>query len=512
MARWRWTIVSAILVACAVASRTGPDPASAQTRGGALRFMLILDAETGIDPHKRLTASSEVMLDQMYETLVDFDPAAGDFKPALAESWQISQDARAYTFRLRRGVRFHNGREMVSSDVKYSFDRILDPATASPRRLAFSPVERIESPDPRTATFYLRTPFAPFLANLANIGSAIVPKESVDQYGDLSKTAVGTGPFVFKEWVRDSYMRLERNSNYWRAGEPHLDGLEFRFNADPSARTAAFRSGLVNFLYKVDKPFVRTLRMMSDRVQVVGGASPSYGYLLMNVNRPPFNDVRVRQAINWAMDRDVIRQNTILGFGVSLRSGPLPPDHWAALKEPVYPRQDSNRARELLNQAGFSGGRYNITVVSIGPNVRAAETLQQQLRPLGFDIEVRVLEPAPMLRAAFSADFDMLMLRHNFGIDPDDHLSQTFLTGGGANWVKFSDAEVDGMIARARVAPARSERGRVYRDTMRRLALQGPMAFVYLEADYHAFPTNVRGFRFDPTSSFRGLREVWQER
>ncbi|MGQ0569797.1 MAG: ABC transporter substrate-binding protein [Armatimonadota bacterium] len=509
MRRRLWIARALVLAVLAMLSASGS--VVGQSRGGAVRFLLIVDAETGIDPHKRLTASSEVMLEQMYETLVDFDASSGDFKPALAESWQVSQDGKVYTFRIRRAIRFHNGRELTAADVKYSFDRILDPATASPRRLAFSPIERIDAPDPRTVIFTLKTLSAPFLANLVHIGSAIVPREAVEQHGDLAKSAAGTGPFLLKEWVRDGSMRLERNPNYWRAGQPYLDGLEFRFNADPNARTAAFRSGQVNFLYKVDKPFVRTLRL-SDQNQVVGGPSPSYGYLLMNVNRPPFSDVRVRQAINWAMDRDVIRQNTILGFGLSLRSGPLPPEHWAGLKEPIFARQDVNRARELLQQAGFTGGRFNITVVSIGPNVRAAETLQQQLRPLGFDIEVRVLEPAPMLRAAFSADFDMLMLRHNFGIDPDDHLSQAFLTGGGANWVKFSDPELDALISRARVAGSRADRTRIYRDVMRRLALQGPMAFVYLEADYHAFPNALRGFRFDPTSSFRWMREVWWDR
>jgi peptide/nickel transport system substrate-binding protein len=172
----RWWIVGLAGLVLVMA----PAGVFGQSRGGALRSMLIVEAETGIDPHKRLTASSEVMLEQLYETLVDFDSSTGDFKPSLAESWQVAQDGKAYTFRIRRGVRFHNGRELTAADVKYSFERILDPATASPRRLAFSPIERIEAPDARTVTFALKTPFAPFLANLASIGSAIVPREAVE--------------------------------------------------------------------------------------------------------------------------------------------------------------------------------------------------------------------------------------------------------------------------------------------------------------------------------------------
>lgn len=503
-ARWLVAVALAIVVASATGTATG------QTRGGTLRFMLIVDSETGMDPHKRLTASTEVMLQTMFETLVEFDAATGQFLPGLAESWQVSQDGRTYTFRVRRGVRFHNGRELTAADVKYSIERIQSPATASQRRLAFSPVERIDAPDAATAVFTLRAPFAPFLANLAHIGSAIVPQEVVEQAGgDLSRTPVGTGPFVFKEWVRDNFFRVERNPAYWRRPLPHLDQIEFRFNADPNARTAAFRSRQVNFLYKVDKPFVRTLQL-SDQNQVVGGESTTYAYLYFNINRPPFNDARVRQAVNWAMDRDAIRANALLRFGVSLPSGLLPPGHWAALREPIYGKQDLERARQLVAEAGFRGGRYNITVVTITPpNIRAAETLQQQLRPLGFDIEVRVLEPAPMLRAAFSADFDMLILHGNFGIDPDDHLAQTFVTGGGANWVKYSDTEIDRMVEQARTAGVRDERARLYREIMRRLTTQGPRAYMYLEADFHAFPNNLRGFKFDPAANFRSLRDVW---
>ncbi len=502
--RWFALVVLTVLVITGIAG--------AQTRGGTLRFMLILDAAGGIDPHKTTEATAQVMLEQMYDTLVEADPETGAIIPSLAESWQISADGRTYTFRIRRGVRFHNGREMTAADVKYSIERIMDPRTGSPRRLSFNLVERVDASDAQTVVFRLKTAFAPFLATLVPITSAIVPREAVEQSGDLARTAVGTGPFVLKEWVRDSLMRLERNANFWRRGLPNLDTLEFRFNADPNARTAAFRTGQVNFLYKVDKPFVRTLRL-SEGIQVVGGQSTTLAYLYLNVNRKPFDDVRVRQAISWAMDRDAIRQNAILGLGQSLRAGPLPPDHWAALREPVYPRQEVDRARDLLRQAGFTGGRFNILAVSITPsNVRAAETLQQQLRPLGFDIEVRVLEPGEMLRSAFAADFDMLILHDAFAVDPDDYLTSTFATGGGRNWVKYSDPELDAMLERARTITDRGDRARIYRDVMRRLAVQGPKAFLYLEADFHAFPRTLRGFRFDPTNSFRSLREVWFER
>jgi peptide/nickel transport system substrate-binding protein len=501
----RLLVISITALICLGIAVTAP----AQSRGGMVRIMLTVDAEGGIDPHKRITSNAEVMDDQMYDTLIEYETASDQFKPSLAESWQVSQDGRTYTFRLRRGVRFHNGRELVSTDVKYSFERIIDPRTASPRRLTFSPIERIEVPDPRTVVFVLKGAYAPFMANLAHITSAIVPREAVEQHGDLTRTAVGTGAFRLKEWEKDNFMRLERNPNYWRAGLPYLDGLEFRFNADRNAQVAALRSGQITFLRNIDPAFVRTVRM-SDRFQVVGGQSNTYAYLYMNTGRRPFNDARVRQAINWAMDLDAIRRNAVLGFGVSLKSGILPSDHWGGIKEPVYPKQDLDRARALLSEAGVRGGTFNITVVTITPaNVRAAETIQQQLQPLGINIEVRVLEPAPMLRAAFSGDFDMLILHGNFGIDPDDHFSQVFLTGAGSNWIKYSDPELDAMIERARLGTSRADRARSYRDIVRRLAMQGPRAGLYIVPEFHAFPSTLRGFKFEPSPSFRSLREAW---
>lgn len=505
MAMRRWWIAGIACVLClGMAAAT-----TAQSRGGLVRIMMTVDAEGGVDPHKRITSNAEVMADQMYDTLIEYDSGSSEFKPALAESWQVSQDGRTYTFRLRSGVRFHNGRELASTDVKYSFERIVDPKTMSPRRLTFSPVERIDTPDPRTVVFTLKGAYAPFLANLAHITSAIVPREAVEQHGDLTGNAVGTGAFRLKEWQKDNFMRLERNTAYWRRPLPYLDGVEFRFNADRNAQVAALRSGQITFLRNIDPAFVRTMRL-NDQFQVVGGQSNTYAYLYMNINRRPFNDVRVRQAIQWGMDLDAIRRNAVLNFGVSLKSGILPPDYWAGIKEPIYAKQDVDRARQLLSEAGFRGGSFNITVVTITPaNIRAAETIQQQLRPLGFDIEVRVLEPAPMLRAAFAADFDMLILHGNFSIDPDDHFSQVFLTGAGSNWVKYSDSELDAMIERARLGTNRAERARMYRDIVRRLALQGPRASLYIVPEFHAFPSALRGFKFEPSPSYRSMREVW---
>jgi peptide/nickel transport system substrate-binding protein len=504
MAARLWLAGVAILIGPLAAG-----PVAGQARGGMVRMMLTVDAEGGIDPHKRITSNAEVMDDQMYDTLIEYETASDQFKPSLAESWQVSADGRTYTFRLRPGVRFHNGRELTSADVKYSIERILDPRTASPRRLTFSPVERIETPDPRTVVFTLKGAYAPFIANLAHITSAVVPREAVEQHGDLTGNAVGTGAFRFKEWQKDNFMRLERNPAYWRPGLPYLDNVEFRFNADRNAQVAALRSGQITFLRNIDPAFVRTMRM-SDQFQVVGGQSNTYAYLYMNVNRRPFNDVRVRQAIQWGMDLDVIRRNAILNFSISLKSGILPPEHWAGIKDPIYPKQDLDRARQLLSEAGFRGGTFNITVVTITPaNIRAAETIQQQLQPLGFNIEVRVLEPAPMLRAAFSADFDMLILHGGFGIDPDDHFSQVFLTGAGSNWIKYSDPELDAMIERARLGTSRAERARLYRDVVRRLATQGPRASLYIVPEFHAFPSTLRGFKFEPAPSYRSMREVW---
>ena len=198
----------------------------------------------GFDPHKVPAHSSIAIYSHIYEGLVTTDEE-GYIIPVLAESWVIEDDT-TYTFTLRQGVKFHNGREMTSDDVKYSFERIMDPETASIAASYFINIAEILTPDKYTVTFKLSDIQADFLLNLSNVNAAIVPQEVVEEHGDLNQVLVGTGPFVFSEWVPDNYTSLLAFEDYWEPGVPMVDELRFIIMKDEAARIAAIRTGAVH--------------------------------------------------------------------------------------------------------------------------------------------------------------------------------------------------------------------------------------------------------------------------
>jgi peptide/nickel transport system substrate-binding protein len=225
--------------------------ALAQTSGGVLRVGMQTDP-VGLDPHITNATSTRNMLENVYDTLVMFDSSL-QIVPGLAESWTASDDGLTWTFTLREGVTFHDGTPLSSSDVKFSIERISDPAIASPRADDFAVVASIETPDDRTVVMNLTEPFSPLLAKLAASLNVIVSEAAVEQYGDLQENVIGTGPFRFVEYLPQTRMVLERNEDFWgtdAAGNalPYLDGIEFIFYPDPTARSTAIQTGNADFI------------------------------------------------------------------------------------------------------------------------------------------------------------------------------------------------------------------------------------------------------------------------
>jgi peptide/nickel transport system substrate-binding protein len=261
-----------------------------------------------------------MVLSILYEGLLTRSEQ-GELQPNLAESWK-SVSPTLYEFKIRRGVTFHNGREMNASDVKYSFDRELDPKTGSPFRAIWSAVDKIETPDKWTVRFQLKQPNAPFLNYLAGpYGHQIVAKEVVEKNGDLNQVAAGTGPFRLAEYVPDSHLKLEKHKGYWRKGRPYLDGINIRIIKDESARLSAIRAGAVDVTYvtAVNAPALK----QDKNVVLLEGNNVFYGMTLAqfipNDSKAPFNDKRVRQAMSLAIDRKEILDSVVFGSGVTPR-------------------------------------------------------------------------------------------------------------------------------------------------------------------------------------------------
>ncbi|HWU39037.1 MAG TPA: ABC transporter substrate-binding protein [Candidatus Acidoferrum sp.] len=223
-------------------------PASAQVRGGTIRIALDADCTT-MDPHRSTAAVDRQVYSNLYGKLVDID-AKFNIVPQLAQSWEIKNNGLIYIFKLRRGVKFHDGSDFNAEIVKWNFDRMRDPALASPRRSEIAPVKDVKVLDPYTVEITLTTPYAPFLSVLSDRAGMMVSKAAVEKYkDDYARNPMGTGPFRLVEWVKDDHITLKRFDGYWEKGLPYLDEIIYRPIPDTTVRFTAMRTGQVDLMH-----------------------------------------------------------------------------------------------------------------------------------------------------------------------------------------------------------------------------------------------------------------------
>jgi peptide/nickel transport system substrate-binding protein len=365
-----------------VAAQATPNP-DAKT-GGVLRVGLSADPAE-LDPHLTSLTAAWHVIEHVYEGLVSYDATLAPV-PSLAESWEVSEDGLTYTFALRQGVLFHNGREFTSDDVTYSFGRMMDPATASPSASDFTNVTDVGAPDAYTSVITLSAPDASFLAKLMGSSIAIVPREVVEENGDLMNTMVGTGPFKFVEYIPNTSVTLERNADYWDAPLPYLDGLELLVAIEPTSRRTALVSGTVDLIEYApvqDLPILEA----DESLQVYGDQNTNIRYMGINVEREPFNDPRVRQAIAMVIDRGPIIDSAVFGGGTPTATI-FPPSFWAGMEYEI-PAPDIEGAKALLAETAVPDG-FKTTLHSWAQYPflsNAALVIQEQLKAIGIEAD-----------------------------------------------------------------------------------------------------------------------------
>ncbi len=427
--------------------------------------VLIIGADAnpaGFDPHKNTAFSSVRIMNRLYEPLMDFD-ASGKLVGKLAESW-TNPDDTTYVFTLRKGVYFHNGREMVAQDVKNTFERILDPNAGCIARSNFTLVTAINVLDKYRVEFKLKEPLAPFLTNFTAIYTSIIPKEFLDaNNGSLSAAVCGTGPFKMSEFVPDNHVTLVKHDKYWMPGIPKLDGLKFAIIPDEAARLAAIRTGSVH--YTTLGPQNAALVRNNKNIEVKSYQTRDYYYLGFNFEKKPFDDVRVRRAFSLAADRDDIIKRALKGE--AMLSGAVSPTlpQWAidVSKNPWFKR-DLAKAKALLAEAGFPNGLdVEMTVPSSYPDVVAvAQVLQQQLVEAGIRTTIKQLEIGQYVDAWRKKGHTIMAGKNGAGIDPDRSLYFFFHTSGSANVWGYSNKEFDKLVEKAKVTLDAAKRSELY--------------------------------------------------
>jgi peptide/nickel transport system substrate-binding protein len=365
--------VTRAAAACALTLATfgliGPVTAQTPIQGGHFRRALSSDPAT-LDPALARLIRQQVVMISIFDTLLDIDPKTLKVVPRAAEAWSVSPDGRTITFRLRRGMKFHNGREVTADDVKYSLERILTPELASPNartwdRLAGArefiakqarEVTGIRVLDRYGVAITSTVVDADFPLNFAGYtGLYIVPKEEVDRLGrEFGQRPVGSGPFAFVSWQKDTSILLRANPDYW-AGRPYVSALEYRIIPDPATAQAEFDTGRLDFMLLSDATYRRYSEDPKWKPYVIEVAELFTRHVGLNVTKPPLTDARVRQALNHAVDKAALVR-TVLASKAFAPTGIFPPSHPAYNRTLRGYEYNPQRARELLAQAGFAGG------------------------------------------------------------------------------------------------------------------------------------------------------------
>ena len=432
-----------------------------------------------LDPATVTAVNDFRIVMNLYDGLVRYKDGALEVEPALAKSWNISSDGLTYTFALRSGVKFHDGSDFTADAVKFDFDRMLDEKSpyhnTGPFPLSFfySAVKEVKVIDPLTVEFDLKDPYAPFLSNLAYPTGLIVSPEAIKKFGkDIGRHPSGTGAFVFKEWESNSKVVVERNPAYWD-GPPKLEAVVFRPITDANTRVAEMLSGGIDMMVEVPPDALGQFKDAA-RYQIHQQAGPHVWFLILNAKEPPFNDKRMRQAVNYAVNKKAITESLLQGTA-QIAAGPTPPAFAWAYDEALQPyAYDPKRAKDLIKEAGYDGKELTFYVTEGGSGmldpVPMGTAIQADFAAVGLKAKIETYEWNTFLGKVNpglegKANLAEMAWMTN---DPDTLPYLALRTAawpdkGGFNSGYYSNPDVDKLLEQARQSTDQSERAKLYK-------------------------------------------------
>jgi peptide/nickel transport system substrate-binding protein len=503
------TMASGTLLRFAWPAAGAPAPAPAQapvrpSAGGVLRCTLGAEPTT-LDPHRAQSLFDYDVKDAIFAALLSDEFTEGP-RGALAESWE-SPNASTYIFKLRRGARFHDGSPVSADSVKSSYERVAATGIGLIRSIP-DQVASVDVLDPQTVRFTLKAPNAAFLIDVADM--AIVPRDFDPQ------RPVGAGPFQFVEWVRLRHVRLKKFPGYFREGRPYLDEVVFMPTPDENQKITLLETGNVEFTDTVPLPRVRDVER-GGRFVVYGiptGVSPSSYYMLTRADRPPLDNMKLRQAINVGIDRKAMLE---VLFGKStLKSNIIPPKHWAFNPESLsFNERDVTRARKLLAEAGHASG---LTLQCKHLTSRAeffplAQLFQANMAEIGIKIDVVPLEIGIWLNQVLvQRDFQLGLSGIIPRYDPDVMLGEQYsirrINGRAIGW---RHALFEKQIDQGRAVVSQEERKRIYRHAQLIVQWEAPGFVLNERPILSAAAQSVQGFKPDVRQLIR-FEDVWLKR
>jgi peptide/nickel transport system substrate-binding protein len=443
--------------------------AGAPVSGGTLTIGADADP-IGLDPTTLTAFSSHDFTALIYTGLLRWN-AQMEIEPDLAVSYEMPDD-KTYIFKLREGVKFHNGQDFSAEDVKYTFDRILDPATASKLQAQYSSIKAVTVVDPTTVKFELETPTAAFLNYLAtNPDGAIIPR-GVE---NLDTAPVGTGPFVFESYQPNQQFTLTANPDYYEDGLPYLSKVIFRFYKDQSTLSSALRSRAIDMTWLKDPKVAALMTRTAPQLVSAPGQTSRTFPVWLNMKAPPLDDVRVRRALSLATDREACLQTVLGGSG---KVGAMLPESqvggYDGVGEMPYYNYDPEAAKTLLAEAGYADGidLGDYIVVAANPlDVACAQILQQQWQAAGITVRLMPMETAPLLSQWSSGAWPTLLsVALSWSSDADVIFQYLVSDSKFGKAMGMSDEKLDDMIAAARAEVNREARAAANLEIQRHIA------------------------------------------
>ena len=466
----------------------------AHAAGGQLRVRFGGDISI-LDPAFIFQIENQTVGGHIYNGLVKYDQATNAIMPDLASSWEVSPDAKTYTFTLRSGVKWHKGYgELTSDDVAFSFERVLNEATASRFRGQLAGLQTIEAPDATTVVFKLENPNAGFLHKVCAFNQGwIVSRKAVEEKGEAYKLdPIGTGPFIFDNWIAGNSVRLVANPDYFE-GKPHLDDIVFRIIRDETAAAIALENNEIDIFFALQQPEMIDRLEAADGITVLSRDANNTVNLVLNTTIPPLDDVRVRRAMAHALNR----QGLIDGFfrGTKSFAYSVLTTTFQEFSDNV-PRYDydPDKARALLEEAGATGFEFELTSVALNPYDRFPIPMADDLNAVGIKTTLNVVERGAYVQARASGRVQSCITAVVGPPDPDSPLVTLFSTASfppGLNTSRYD--QVDDLLAAAAKELDAEKRKGIYEQILQRTMEDVPVIPIFGERLFMAHSDRVEG-------------------
>lgn len=494
--------------------------AEAPVRGGTLRFGVDLDP-VRTDPVDGVWMDEQAL--QIYERMVARDEQ-GAYVPYVASSWQTSRDGRTWTFKLGRGRMLQNGDPLNASSVKWFFDTIRNPKSGHPQRSYYVNIDSIEAPDDATVIFRLMKPDSNVIAGMSYsyglLPDPVLRQRLGDDYGKTQ--AVGSGPFMFKEWVPGDHVTLERWQGYRdgpavarNRGPAYLDQIVYRYVGEPATRSVEIEAGNLDIVRGPAPQEVGRLRA-NDKLVVVQYPEPSVLWIGFNLDHPVLRNVAVRRAIYRAIDREAIVKNVLAGLGHPAYSF-VPPQDPAYLSQAdkVYPRNVAAAAADLQS-AGFrpsSPLALKLVTYTTDEHKQVAQILQAQLASVGVRLTIEAVDRATQVQRRVAGTFDLFIFKYQWDSVPD--IMVIFFHSHNIprpNSFRYRSPETDALFDSIGAARTLADRREIYRKIQSQLLKDLPAVPLYTPDTIYAMSRRVRGFRIPRNSLYAYMQDVWLER